>query len=112
MTVHRWFKAGKECPGDYLYERHGEIAAAVNKKLGVASSQPVVSVPKVEESKFPYLVRINTALLNVRAGAGTNYKITARVKKNEVYTIVDEIDGWGKLKSGAGWISLKYTVKK
>ena len=112
MTVHRWFRADKECPGDYLYERHGEIAAAVNKKLGVVSSQPVVSVPKVEENKFPYLVRINTALLNVRAGAGTNYKITTRVKKNEVYTIVDEIDGWGKLKSGAGWISLKYTIKK
>ena len=105
MTVHRWFKAGKACPGDYLYERHGEIAAAVNKKLGVVSSQPVVSVPKVEENKFPYLVRINTALLNVRAGAGTN-------KKNEVYTIVNEVDGWGKLKSGAGWISLKYTIKK
>ena len=28
-----------------------------------------------------------------------------------LYTIVDEKDGWGKLKSGAGWISLKYTTK-
>lgn len=37
MTVHRWF-ANKACPGDYLYERHGEIADEVNKKLGVASS--------------------------------------------------------------------------
>ena len=32
MTVHRWF-AAKACPGDYLYERHGAIADAVNKKL-------------------------------------------------------------------------------
>lgn len=32
MTVHRWFK-NKACPGDYLYGKHGEIAAAVNKKL-------------------------------------------------------------------------------
>ena len=32
MTVHRWF-ASKDCPGDYLYERHGQIADAVNKKL-------------------------------------------------------------------------------
>lgn len=32
MTVHRWFEA-KACPGDWLYSRHGEIAAAVNKKL-------------------------------------------------------------------------------
>ena len=30
MTVHRDF-ANKSCPGEYLYERHGEIAAAVNK---------------------------------------------------------------------------------
>lgn len=35
MTVHRWF-ANKACPGDYLYSRHGEIAAEVNKKLGTA----------------------------------------------------------------------------
>lgn len=32
MSVHRWF-ANKSCPGDYLYERHGDIAAAVNKLL-------------------------------------------------------------------------------
>lgn len=34
MTVHRWF-ANKACPGDYLYNRHGQIAAEVNKLLGV-----------------------------------------------------------------------------
>ena len=32
MTVHRWF-ANKACPGDYLYLRHGEIAAEVNRRL-------------------------------------------------------------------------------
>lgn len=32
MTVHRWF-AAKACPGDYLYNRHGQIAAEVNKRL-------------------------------------------------------------------------------
>lgn len=32
MTVHRWF-ASKDCPGDYLYNRHGEIAEKVNEKL-------------------------------------------------------------------------------
>lgn len=32
MTVHRWF-ANKACPGDYLYQRHGAIAAEVNKRL-------------------------------------------------------------------------------
>ena len=32
MTVHRWFKS-KACPGDYLYNRHGEIANKVNEIL-------------------------------------------------------------------------------
>lgn len=34
MTVHRWFK-NKECPGEYLYNKHGEIVEKVNKLLGV-----------------------------------------------------------------------------
>lgn len=33
MTVHRDY-ANKSCPGDYLYNRHGKIAAEVNKRLG------------------------------------------------------------------------------
>lgn len=58
-----------------------------------------------------YIVKITADKLNVRAGAGSKYKVNTVVKKNELYTIVDEKDGWGKLKSGAGWISLNYTKK-
>lgn len=62
-----------------------------------------------------YKVKIDTDELNVRAGAGVNYKITAVVKRGEVFTIVGEVMNgstkWGKLKSGAGYISLKYTKK-
>ena len=36
MTVHRWF-AAKACPGDYLYNKHPYIAAAVNQILGTSS---------------------------------------------------------------------------
>jgi hypothetical protein len=32
LTVHRWF-ANKSCPGDYLYNLHGQIAKEVNKRL-------------------------------------------------------------------------------
>ncbi|MBR1634766.1 MAG: N-acetylmuramoyl-L-alanine amidase [Lachnospiraceae bacterium] len=40
MTVHRWF-APKSCPGDYLYDKHGEIAREVNERLhGTAKKQP------------------------------------------------------------------------
>lgn len=42
MTVHRWF-ANKACPGDYLYNRHGQIAAEVNKKL--SDNAPIIEEP-------------------------------------------------------------------
>lgn len=63
------------------------------------------------ESFKSYKVKVNTPVLNVRAGAGTSYKVNATIKKNEIYTIVEEKNGWGKLKSGAGWIKLSYTKK-
>ena len=37
MTVHRDF-ANKACPGEYLYSRHGKIAAEVNRRLQGASN--------------------------------------------------------------------------
>lgn len=58
-----------------------------------------------------YLVKVNTDVLNVRTGPSTDYRIATTVRMNEVYTIVDESNGWGKLKSGAGWISLDYTKR-
>jgi hypothetical protein len=37
MTVHRWF-ASKSCPGDWLYNRHVEIADEVNKRLNTKTN--------------------------------------------------------------------------
>lgn len=105
MTVHRDFK-NKACPGDYLYGKHAYIAAEVNKRLGVTEAQPAE-----QPTSSNYKVRITAGTLNVRAGAGTSYKVTTTVKKGGIYTITAEQNGWGKLKSGAGWISLKYTEK-
>lgn len=58
-----------------------------------------------------YKVKINTDVLNVRKDANTTSKVITTVKKNEIYTIVEEKDGWGKLKSGTGWIKLSYAKK-
>lgn len=63
-----------------------------------------------------YRVKVTTDVLNIRKGAGTNYDINGAIKDKGVYTIVEEASGagatrWGKLKSGAGWISLDYTKK-
>ena len=59
----------------------------------------------------PYMVRVEANVLNVRAGAGTNYKVTTQIKKGDLYTIVEQKGRWGKLKSGAGWIHLDYVKK-
>ena len=71
-----------------------------------------IEKPSIPTNSFnSYTVKVTADVLNVRAGAGTNYKVNTQVRKGEVYTIVGESNGWGKLKSGAGWISLKYTSK-
>jgi hypothetical protein len=124
MTVHRDF-ANKACPGEYLYSRHGEIAAEVNRRLqGASNGGGVVVTPPAAEKPTggttgatvtPYLVRVKISNLNIRKGPGTNYSSTGFIKPG-VYTIVAESTGkgaakWGKLKSGAGWISLDYATK-
>lgn len=58
-----------------------------------------------------YMVKITVDTLNVRKGASVSHPIVTTVRKGEIYTIVGESNGWGKLKSGAGWINLKYTQK-
>ena len=58
-----------------------------------------------------YRVRITADSLNVRKEPNATAKVTTTVKKGNVFTIVEEKNGWGKLKSGAGWINLSYTTK-
>ena len=113
MTVHRWF-ANKACPGDYLYNLHPQIAAQVNERLGAASPAEPEKKPSQTPSGAtftPYLVRITASVLNIRKGPGTTYAVTGQIKDRGVYTIVEQKGNWGRLKSGAGWISLSYTKK-
>lgn len=63
----------------------------------------------------PYLVYIDTNVLNVRKGPNTTYGIATTVRRGGIYTIVDEQNGWGLLKAYKtgrnGWIYLDYTKK-
>ena len=70
--------------------------------------------PYVEASNSTtvnYRVRITADSLNVRKEPNASATITTTVSKGGVFTIVEEKDGWGLLKSGAGWINLSYTEK-
>ena len=73
--------------------------------------QPATPSQPAQKPLGAYRVRITANTLNVRAGAGTSYKVNTTVKKGGIYTITGEKNGWGRLKSGAGWISLKYTER-
>ena len=162
MTVHRWF-ANKSCPGDYLYNLHGQIAKEVNAQLGSGTSSTTkktlyrvrktwkdvksqkgafndlsnakkcadknngysvfdesgkaVYTSKTTNTTSSFKVQISISDLNIRKGPGTNYATTGKFTGKGVFTIVEtkqgtgSAKGWGKLKSGAGWIALDYTTR-
>ena len=53
-----------------------------------------------------FLVEIICDELNIRQIADFNSKVVGTVKRGEVYTIIKEENGLGKLKSGIGYISM------
>lgn len=65
----------------------------------------------------PFSVQVDILDLNIRTGAGTNYAKTGETTGKGVFTIVEvkagqgASVGWGRLKSGAGWISLDYATR-
>lgn len=105
MTVHRWF-ANKECPGEYLFSRHSQIADEVNARLNGAEEPSKTEESSSEGIKVPFTVKIGTSGAEVRTGPGPSYELTRTYVKKGVYTIVEVKDGWGRLKSGAGWVCL------
>lgn len=91
-------------------------AKGILKTLGVEDRREnTVDIPTEPEKPAVegYLVKVTATALNIRSGAGLNYKVTGMITDKGVYTIMEtkEKDGynWGRLKSGAGWIALEYT---
>jgi uncharacterized protein YgiM (DUF1202 family) len=85
-------------------------ARVIAEHFGMLGGKPA------EPATFePYMVRVTDDELNVRSGPGMTHGIVTVVKKGEAFTIVEHAYNgptlWGKLKSGAGWISLKFTEK-
>ena len=71
--------------------------------------------PVEEQNDVPFKVRVTVDDLDICTGAGTGYSKTGRFTGRGVFTIVEvapgEGSGWGRLKSGAGWISLDYSQR-
>ena len=77
-----------------------------------AGMEETVTEPKEET----YLIKTTCDWLNIRKGPGKDYEITGSIREpkgaKKCYTITEERNGWGRLKSGAGWICLGYTVRQ
>lgn len=87
MTVHRDY-ANKSCPGTYLYERHGQIASEVNKRLGSTNIKPAPEKPsgglyRVQTGAFKSKTNADAMLAKVKAKGFDTYM----VKVGDLYKI-------------------------
>lgn len=107
------------CPGALAGAQRDKYMARAQYWYDQMTGSKPAPAPQPAPQPSPttgYLVKVTTPVLNIRKGAGTNFATAGSVKKGEVYTIVAESAGqgaskWGKLKSGAGWISLDFVQK-
>ncbi len=82
---------------------------------GVNIYTPNTTAPAAS-ADVPFLVKVSISDLNIRKGSGTDYDRMQFIPVG-VYTIVEvksgkgSTAGWGRLKSGAGWISLDYCTR-
>lgn len=105
--------SGKNCPHrtiDMGWERFLDMIRAELTRFGVGEKNDAI-----DEKFEPYIVKVTTYRLNFRSAPGTHGKVIGQIKQDERYTIVDEENGWGLLKSYAknrnGWINLDYAAK-
>ncbi len=80
MTVHRWF-ANKSCPGAYLYDRHSQIAAEVNKRLN--SKQEGKVMYRVQIGAFSKKENAENMLKKAKAAGFTDAFIATTIVESD-----------------------------
>lgn len=99
------------------FEKPADQSETVKKKRATYGEEYYRKNADGDIKNIPYRIKVNDdTVLNIRKGPGTNYAKVGSITNNGVYTIIEESTGtgakkWGKLKSGAGWISLDYCIK-
>jgi N-acetylmuramoyl-L-alanine amidase CwlA len=103
---------GKLCPQPWVKNEAAlkDWYSFLGKVAGTETS-PIPEQPKPAVSTKEYKIKVNTNLLNIRAEASAKAAKKGTIKRGEIYTIIEEKNGFGKLKSGAGWIKLSYTIR-
>lgn len=100
---------------DWYLVNKSKIAAAIVAGIQQGFGLNYTTVIK------PYMVKVDPAsipdhALNIREWPSTDAPIAGQIREKMSLTITEEATGkgakrWGKLKSGAGWISLDYTKR-
>jgi len=123
VKAQNWYVKGKPSGDRVVIDKNEKRTHAIcspvqAKFLTVVRQAETTDTTQIEtaKSRCPYLVKVVVPSLDIHKAAGTNSAKTGRITDKGVYTITEEKAGvgaslWGKLKSGAGWISLD-RVKK
>lgn len=101
--------SGKYCPHRTLNLGWKRFLNMVQKELD-KPNKVTTTAPDVGAGSS-YLATVTTASLNIRQGCSIAYPVVGVIRDKGIYTIIEEKNNFGKLKSGAGWISLDYVRK-
>ena len=110
----RWLL--KDANLDRLARLEAECIASHFAGREVKVTNGVVEEPS-DSSNESFMIKVSGVsagdVLNIRKGPNAKAKITGTLAWNDPnkYTIVEVENGWGKLKSGIGWINLRYTKR-
>ena len=103
-------------PEETMEETTGETVEVTEATVpestgGISPTEPLSNNTSKVYSRFPYIINVNDPNKPIYSGPGYDYSYEGTVEVAAQYTIVQEqYDSqgnlWGRLKSGAGWISL------
>ena len=118
--VRKTWADAKSQKGAYKVLANAKKCADTNPGYSVFDENGVSVYPSKaaasDSAAVPFLVKVSISDLNIRKGPGTNYERTKFIPVG-IYTITEvksgqgSTAGWGRLKSGAGWISLDFCTK-
>lgn len=76
---------------------------------GIVGEKTMEALEKAT-SKAGHTVKVTASLLNVRSGPGIENSVVGMIRKNATYKLLEIKDGWGRIASPAGWVSLSYVI--
>lgn len=119
-SVAKWIIEHVDDIGEAIAKGVCNYYGVIYKTEAVEEETETESKPEPEPKPEPdssFLVRVEINNLNIRTGPGVNYNRTGSFTGKGVFTIVETKPGtgsnagWGRLKSGAGWISLDFAKR-